>query len=290
MDWSDFDRRLADAGEGSPVLVGFPFDANSSFLRGPAEAPPRIRAALTSPSSNPWTETGIDLSVPGSWVDAGDITFADDASAFDDIEEAITRIRARGLRPISLGGDHSITYPIMRGFARTGTTVNLLHFDAHPDLYDELDGNRHSHASPFARIMEAGLASRLVQVGIRTMTAHQRAQADRFGVEVIEMRDFSPRLELRFDGPVYVTFDMDGLDPAFAPGVSHHEPGGLSTREALSIIHAIDAPVIGADIVELNPRRDVEGISAAAAAKVVREILGMMLRRGVGFSKPHSDR
>jgi arginase len=279
MDWSDFDRRLVEAATGTPVVVGFPFDANSSFLRGPAEAPPRIREALASPSSNPWTETGVDLGVPGAWVDAGDVAFADDAGAFADIEEAIARIRERGLRPVALGGDHSITYPIMRAFARTGAKVNLLHFDAHPDLYDELDGNRFSHASPFARIMEAGLARRLVQVGIRTMTAHQREQADRFGVEVIEMREFSARLGLRFEGPVYVTFDMDGLDPAFAPGVSHHEPGGLSTREALSIIHAVDAPIVGGDVVELNPRRDVQGITAAAASKVVREILGMMLRR-----------
>jgi arginase len=280
MDWSEFDEALAGATPGTPVVVGFPFDANSSFLRGPAEAPPRIREALTSPSSNPWTETGIDLGVPGSWVDAGDITFSNDETAFDDIEESIARIHTRGLVPISLGGDHSITYPILRAYGRTRTKVNLLHFDAHPDLYDELDGNRLSHASPFARIMEAGLAERLVQVGIRTMTAHQRAQADRFGVEVIEMRDFSPRLGIRFEGPVYVTFDMDGLDPAFAPGVSHHEPGGLSTREALSIIHAIDTHIVGADVVELNPRRDVMGITAAAAAKVVRELLGMMLGGG----------
>jgi arginase len=277
MNWNAFDDSLTGAASNAPVLVGVPFDANSSFMRGPAEAPPRIREALLSPASNPWTETSVDLSVPGKWLDAGDLDLGDEARAFAEIEEAIARVRGRGLRPVSLGGDHSITYPILRGLARDGASFDVLHFDAHPDLYDELDGNRLSHASPFARIMEAGLARRLVQVGIRTMNAHQRDQADRFGVEVFEMRGMSDRLDIRFDRPVYVTFDMDALDPAFAPGVSHHEPGGLSTRDALRILHSVDAPIVGADVVELNPRRDVVGITAGAASKIVKEILGLML-------------
>ena len=85
--------------------------------------------------------------------------------------------------------------------------------------------------------MEAGLASRLVQVGIRTLNRHQREQAERFGVEIIEMRDWSPSVVLSFEGPVYVSVDLDALDPAFAPGVSHHEPGGLSTREVIGLLH-----------------------------------------------------
>jgi arginase family enzyme len=160
--------------------------------------------------------------------------------------------------------------------------LTILHLDAHPDIYDEFEGNRLSHASPFARIMEEGLASRLVQVGIRTMTEPQREQVNRFGVDVVEMRHWDPRIDLRLEGPLYLSIDLDALDPAFAPGVSHHEPGGLTTRDVLGIIHRIGVPIVGADIVELNPRRDPIGATAMLAAKLVRELVGRMLERAEG--------
>src|SRR4029077_15900235 len=140
---------------------------------------------------------------------------------------AIAHLLTRGERPIALGGDHSVTYPILRAIARATGPVTLLHVDAHPALYDDFEGDRYSHACPFARIMEEELASRLVQVGIRTMTGHQRAQADRFGVEVITMRSWQEGVRPRLAAPLYISIDLDGLDPAFAPGVSHREPGGL---------------------------------------------------------------
>ena len=151
------------------------------------------------------------------------------------------------------------------------------YFDAHPDLYDEFEGNRFSHASPFARVMEEGLAARLVQVGIRTMSGPQRLQVERFGVEVVEMRHFRPGLALGLEGPVYVTVDLDAFDPAFAPGVSHHEPGGLATRDVVDIILGLEAPVVGADVVEYNPTRDVVGVTAMLAAKLAKELAGRML-------------
>src|SRR5262245_58111864 len=128
--------------------------------------------------------------------------------------------------------------------------------------------------------MEEKLAQRLVQVGIRTANAHQRAQAERFGVEMFEMRDFQGDRDLGFEGPVYVTFDMDGLDPSCAPGVSHREAGGLSTRQALDVIHRIGGPIVGADVVEFNPKLDSSGLTAFTAAKLVKEIAGRMLVRG----------
>jgi arginase len=155
--------------------------------------------------------------------------------------------------------------------------VNILHFDAHPDLYDDFEGNPHSHASPFARIMERGLARRLVQVGIRTLNHHCRAQAERFGVEVIEMRRFAPERVPIPDGPLWISVDMDGFDPAFAPGVSHHEPGGLSVRDVLAVLERVKRPIAGADIVELNPSRDVNGVTAVLAAKLVRELASLTL-------------
>lgn len=269
---------LATAGQSKLALLGIPFDENSSFLKGAAQAPPVIRQAFHSDASNSWAEAGIDLGAPATIFDAGDLEFASPASAFTEIENAVSQLLEHRLAPISLGGDHSITYPILKAFRKQYPRLNILHFDAHPDLYDELQGNRFSHASPFARIMEDGLADRLVQVGIRTMNGHQRAQVERFGVESHEMKDWRGHLHLDFAAPLYITIDMDALDPAFAPGVAHHEPGGLSPREVINLLHSINAPVIvGADIVEFNPTRDLVGMTAMVCAKLLKEVAAKML-------------
>jgi agmatinase len=197
--------------------------------------------------------------------------------AFAAIENGVGALVEQGKRPVCLGGDHSITYRIVKAFAQRHRELTVFHFDAHPDLYEEFEGNRLSHACPFARIMEAGLAKRLVQVGIRTINGHQREQAKRFGVEVVEMRGLPAYEKLKAAGPVYITFDMDVLDPAFAPGVSHREPGGMSMREAIAHLHAIEGEIVGADVVEYNPVRDVDRLTATVAAKIVKEILGKMI-------------
>ncbi|MCM3902691.1 MAG: arginase family protein, partial [Pyrinomonadaceae bacterium] len=170
------------------ALIGFRYDENSSFMKGAADAPPQIRAAFRSDASNLWSETGLDLGVEGTFFDAGDVEPLAGTDMFSLIEDTVRTLITDNLAPICLGGDHSISYPIIRAVSKKYPELSILHFDAHPDLYDELLGNRHSHASPFARIMEEGLATRLVQVGIRTINGHQREQAERFGVEVIEMR------------------------------------------------------------------------------------------------------
>jgi len=261
---------------GVPTLLGIPFDAYSSYLRGAGDAPPKIREALRCDASNSWSELGVDLGAAAAYGDAGDLEFSD-KEAFAAIEAGVGALIDQGKRPVSLGGDHSITYPIVKAVARRYPELTIFHFDAHPDLYDEFEGNRLSHACPFARIMEAGLAKRLVQVGIRTLNRHQREQAERFGVEVVEMRALPAYEKLRASGPVYVTFDMDVLDPAFAPGISHREPGGMSVREAIAHLHAIEGEIVGADVVEFNPGRDVAGLTATVAAKMVKEILGKMI-------------
>ena len=261
---------------GSPVLLGIPFDANSSWLRGAAGAPPIIRVALNSISTNLWTETGVDLSARGAYCDAGDLKFTFD-EPFAAIESKIGELLDHGLRPVCLGGDHSITLPIVRAFGQRISGLTIIHFDAHPDLYDELEGNRLSHACPFARIMEEGAAKRLIQIGIRTMTGHQREQAQKFGVEVIEMRHLPALDRMKVDGPIYISFDMDALDPAFAPGISHREPGGMSVREAIAHLQAITGKIAGADIVEYNPAQDSTQITATVAAKLLKEILGQMI-------------
>ena len=264
---------------GTPTLIGLPYDASSSYQRGPAAAPAVIREALWSPSANSWTELGVDIGVEGRVTDAGDLELGtcSPADARRTIERGIARLMEIGARPVSLGGDHSVTYPVLRAVRPHAPSLTILHIDAHPDLYDDFDGDRYSHACPFARIMEEGLADRLVQVGIRTASGHQRAQAKRFGVHVVEMRDVRDDLRVRFDTPVYVSIDIDALDPAFAPGVSHREPGGLSVRQLLSIVQSVDAPIVAADVVELNPRMDPTGASTTVAAKILRELLGVML-------------
>lgn len=261
---------------GTPAILGIPFDANSSWLRGPAGAPPIIRVALNSLSSNSWTETGVDLGAEGVYCDSGDLKFTFD-EPFAAIEKRVGELLDKGLRPVCLGGDHSITLPIVRAFGRHIPGLTVLHFDAHPDLYDELEGNRLSHACPFARIMEEGAAKRLIQIGIRTMTGHQREQAMKFGVEVVEMRHLPALDRMKVDGPIYISFDVDALDPAFAPGISHREPGGMSTREALAHLQAITGKIAGADIVEFNPAQDNTQMTATVAAKLLKEILGKMI-------------
>jgi len=261
----------------TPTLIGIPWDVHSSFMRGAAAAPPLVRRALFSPASNMWSEVGVDLGAPGRLADAGDLVLPDSDDVLGVIEEAVRRLMEGGGAPISIGGDHAVTYPIIRAVAKRHSALTILHIDAHPDLYDEFEGNRLSHACPFARIMEEGLAARLVQVGIRTANGHQREQARRFGVEVIDMRAWAAGTRPVLTGPVYVSVDLDGLDPAFAPGVSHREPGGLSVRDVIGLVHALPFPPIGADVVEFNPSQDPLGLTAHVAAKIVKELAGRMV-------------
>jgi len=144
-------------------------------------------------------------------------------------------------------------------------------------LYDEYQGNRYSHACPFARIMEDNLAVRLIQAGIRTANTHQREQAEKFGMNIPDFSVSPDEVVSGLEDPLYISLDLDVLDPAFAPGVSHYEPGGLSTRQVLDIIHRIDVRIVGADIVEYNPSRDINGLTAMTAAKFVKEIGSMMI-------------
>ena len=265
---------------GMVAVLGVPYDENSSFMKGPASAPSRIRETLSSGAMNLCSESGIDLGAEPRFRDLGDLNLSIGPATFAQIEKTITDLLEREAFILSLGGDHAITYPILMAYRKKYDRLCILHLDAHPDLYDEFKGNRYSHACPFARIMERNLADRLVQIGIRTMNPHQQAQAERFGVDVIDMQKWRPNKILDLTGPVYLSLDMDVLDPAFAPGVSHPEPGGLSTRNVLQIIQGINAPLVGADIVECNPKRDPSGITATAAAKFLKEIAARMVETG----------
>jgi agmatinase len=261
------------------AILGVPFDEKSSYLRGAAGGPAAVRAVSTGKCYCGYTELGVNLEEDTVLVDLGDVdTSGDPDKSFALTEKAVAAILGKGATPIVIGGDHSITYPVLKAFARSFRPLDILHFDAHPDLYEDLYGDRLSHACPFARILEDGLAANVVQVGVRAITAAHRAKALKSGVRMVEMKDIQDPLHLRFANPVYVSFDMDALDPAFAPGVSHHEPGGLTTRQALQVIQSLKGRIVGLDIVELNPTRDAAGITAAAAFKIIKETAGRIVR------------
>src|SRR5262249_48625524 len=153
-------------------------------------------------AANWWAHGLRDVRGPAGLADAGDLALPPRPEARELIETGVAGVVAGGGRPIALGGDHSVTYPAVRGVARTIAPLTILHIDAPSDLCDVFEGDRYSHACPFARIMEEGLAVRLVQVGIRTMNRHQRDQADRFGVEVIDMAGWLAGARPRTSGKV----------------------------------------------------------------------------------------
>ena len=261
------------------TLIGIPFDEYSSFLRGPAKAPAAIRRVLHNGASNLFAENGIDLDGHPGFCDLGDLTLPEGEDAIATTRAAIAKLVAAKARILALGGDHAVTFPVVDAMARVHEGLSILHFDAHPDLYETYAGSRFSHACPFARILETGRVKRLVQVGIRGMNDLQRRQVEKYGVTCIEMKDFRPDMPVDLEGPLYISLDLDVLDPAYAPGVSHHEPGGMATRDVLKLIQSIRCPIVGADIVEYNPDRDVNEMTAAVAAKFLKELAGIMLQQ-----------
>ncbi len=262
-------------------LFGLPTDINSSFERGAARGSAAIRAALCSDRGNRASELGPELGTDIAFTDDGDLPLSEDTVRDDAaIRRHVAMLHEDGEVPLALGGDHAVTFPLIEAAANCFGPLNILHFDAHPDLYDDFAGNPRSHASPFARVCEAGHAKRLVQVGIRTLTRHCRDQAQRFGVEIIPMTDFTPDYVPILSGPLYISIDLDGIDPSEAPGVAHPEPGGLTVREVLAVLHKQTAPIVGADIVEHHPGRDLGGVTAILGAKLVRELAALMDRNG----------
>mgnify|MGYP000339040225 CR=1 FL=1 len=260
-------------------LIGIPYDANSSYKRGSALAPKHIRLMDEEGSANRYCEHSKEIIEGNNYKDCGDIKFTeiDAAFAYRKIKETISKELEDGSKIISFGGDHSISFPVIEAFLEKHSNLNVLHLDAHADLYDNFENNPYSHASPFARLMEKGALNSLTQVGIRTFNTHQKEQAKRFGIKVVEMKDFNMDFINALETPLYVSLDIDVLDPAFAPGISHHEPGGMSTRQLIDVIQQIKVPIVGADIVELNPKRDINNVTAMVAYKLFKELASKMI-------------
>ncbi|MBO6525085.1 MAG: agmatinase [Balneolaceae bacterium] len=256
----------------SIAVQGIKYDEKSSYQKGPRLAPPLIRKALYSDSMNLYSEDVISIE-NSELAEKGDF----EVNNYFEIEDITRNHLKEHSKIFTLGGDHSITFPIVKALHTVYPKIDILHIDAHTDLYDEYEGDSYSHACPFARIMEANLAVKLVQVGIRTLNPHQKEQAERYDVEIHEMKNLNLKSISAFDNPLYISLDMDAFDPAYAPGVSHHEPGGLSSRQVIKLIQQINSEVIGADIVEYNPTKDVHEMTAFLGAKMMKEILVKMI-------------
>lgn len=257
------------------TLLGFPWDASSSYARGPALAPAVIRSVLFSEASSPYSLSGVDARKAIAAYDFADLP-EDGAAYREAITQRIAAVLSARRKPLSLGGDHSVAYPILCAMRDAHGPVNVLQVDAHPDLYEEFEGDLYSHACPFARALEDGCIGNLVQVGIRSVKPEQRAFGEKHGVVMLGAEQVGDIPYDKLAAPLYVSIDLDGLDPAFAPGVSHPEPGGLSTREVLAMLKRLKTPPVGADVVELNPEKDIGLATAHVAARLVKELTAIM--------------
>ncbi|BAD84429.1 arginase [Thermococcus kodakarensis KOD1] len=259
------------------LLLGIRWDGSSSYRKGARDGPKAIREATSSELYNSYTENLVNLAERWRYRDLGDV----EGKSFAEVLERVRKLVGEnysGERFLFLGGDHSITYATFRALREaSGKEFGLIYFDAHPDLYPHYEGDPYSHACPVRRLVEEGWVrgENVVQVGIRAPTPEQLDFAEREGILIYSASEVwkGAEVEVPFER-AYLSFDLDVLDPAFAPGVGNPEPGGLSTRELIELIKSIDAEVVAFDVVELNPRYDVSNVTAFAAAKIIREVLG----------------
>jgi guanidinobutyrase len=281
-----------EGAEGLDVcFVGVPFDIGVSNRSGTRFGPRQIRAesCMVRPYNMATRAAPFDsLQV----ADIGDVAI-NTFNIFDSIriiEEAYDRILATGCKPLTLGGDHTIPLPILRAMKNHGGPMGLIHVDAHADVNEHMFGEQIAHGTPFRRAIEEGLVdpARMVQIGLRGSgyTAEDFDWAAGIGVRVVPAEDcwhksLAPLMaevrQLMGDGPVYLTFDIDALDPGFAPGTGTPEIGGLSTIQALEIIRGCRGlNLVGGDLVEVSPPYDTSGNTAITAAYLLFEMLCVM--------------
>jgi len=260
------------AGPGASILLGCPLDATSCFRAGTRFAPESIRkASWTLETYSPYLKADLDEI---AFHDAGSLELrqGDLSFSLEAIEAAVAEIGQNGSKPLLLGGEHLITYPALKALKGRFEGIQIVHFDAHCDLRDEYEGQRLSHATVMKRVSDLG-GSKVFSIGIRSGTRQEFEEVLLVG---------SPQLlaaRLAREKPIYVTFDMDVLDPSCAPGVTTPEPGGLSFNEVMEYFSVLKGKdIIGADIVELSPDYDTTLVSSISAAKIAREML-MLLHR-----------
>ncbi|MFQ5631768.1 MAG: agmatinase [bacterium] len=268
------------------VFAGLPSDSQSSFQRGCKRAPERVRFAYDGNCFSATTESGVDMY--RMVTDLGDFIAK---NTWDETSDAYRKqaenIFLSGKKPFFVGGDHAVTMPIVEALAGMKQPIHYIHFDAHPDLYPDFNDNIHSHACVCARILEMSHIASVTQIGIRTMNAMQQQLADRYNsqLRIFFARNLLqnlPSLAFLQDGvPVYISIDMDCFDPAYAPGVAHPVPGGLTPRQVLNFIQEMRWKLIGMDVVEVNPEVDQNNQTAILAARILHEAMGYVAKRSL---------
>jgi len=286
---SSFAGCLTQSPEASALsLLGLCDDSQSTYLPGPAGAPKRIRQAYNGDCYNSATEWGLDLAE--RVLEEGDLLPLDSWSETAELfEQTVRDILCRSRLPCLLGGDHAVTVPAVRAFDCLEKPLHVIQFDAHPDLYPEYEGDRSSHACTGICLLEMEHVVSLTQIGIRASNALQREvgshHSDRLRVfdagasfNLADLKRWIPE-----GSDLYITLDLDALDPAFAPGVSHPVPGGLFPRDLLGFLTPpFPWRLAGIDVVEVNPDRDVGDRTALLAARMLHHAMGLMIEQEGG--------
>jgi agmatinase len=288
--------RIEDVEHADIAVVGVPFDSGVSYRPGARFGPAHVREAsrLLRPY-NPAQD--VSPFAVQQVVDAGDIAVNpfDIGEAVDEIERAATALTEGGTRLVTIGGDHTIALPLLRSVAKRHGPVAVVHFDAHLDTWDTYFGAPVTHGTPFRRASEEGLIDRTasLHVGIRGPLYDREDLRDdeRLGFAIVSSVDIETegvataieRMRHRIgNAPVYLSIDIDVLDPAHAPGTGTPEAGGLTSRELLRMVRALaDARLVGADVVEVAPAYDHAQVTAIAASHVAYEIVSSMGARPV---------
>ncbi|MEV7805461.1 agmatinase [Microbispora sp. NPDC088329] len=283
--------RLDEVGHADVAVVGVPFDSGVSYRPGARFGPSAVREA--SRLLRPY-HPGLDVS-PFAAVqvaDAGDIAVNpfDIREAVETIEEAASGLTEDGTRLVTVGGDHTIALPLLRAAARRHGPVALLHFDAHLDTWDTYFGAEYTHGTPFRRAVEEGIldTEAVCHVGTRGPLYGKKDLEDdrRLGFGIVTSADVMRRgvdeitdaLRQRIGGrPLYLSIDIDVLDPAHAPGTGTPEAGGLTSRELLEILRGLaGCDLVGADVVEVSPAYDHAEITSVAASHVAYDLISLL--------------
>ncbi len=273
-------------------LIGAPWDGGTTNRPGPRHGPRQIRDQSTMIRAQNGA-TGVRPFEAANCADLGDV-----APNPADVQDSLTRftafydrVRGAGIRPLTAGGDHLCSLPILRALAKD-RPLGMVHFDSHTDLFHSyFNGTMYTHGTPFRRAVEEGLLDpkRVVQIGIRG-TAYDNEDRDfaqSVGIRVIPIEEFFARgaqevmaeaREIAGNGPTYVSYDIDFIDPAFAPGTGTPEVGGPNSFEALQVVRALRGlDIVGADLVEVSPPFDASGATAYLGASILFELLCVMV-------------
>lgn len=256
------------------VLVGAPFDGTVSYRPGTRFAPMAIRPdSYGLETYSPYLNLDLE---DYKLSDIGDIEFpfGNTLVALENIKKVIEEVLNDNKKPLVIGGEHLISFPVVKALSEKYEDLHIIHFDAHTDLRDEYMGETLSHATVLKRIWDIVGDGRIYQFGIRSGTKEEFEWAKRHTyIEKFSVDTLSEKMRELKDKPIYLTIDLDVLDPSIFSGTGTPEPGGINMKELLnSLIDMKELNFVGADVVELSPHYDNSGVSTAVACKVIREV------------------